>query len=80
MSKVFQCVLCEEKFSEQDFKDLKFFPSTCICSSCYDEAKKDRTVCFGKIDQYDKHSLVCSKICQDRKICKLYVRVEKYAS
>lgn len=79
MSKVFQCVLCEERFTEDDFKKLLFFPSTCICRSCYNDANKDKSVCFGKKEHYDNHSLVCRKICQDRKVCLLYVRIEKYA-
>lgn len=75
MSKLFQCIICETKFSEQDYKDLKFFPSTCICRKCYDEAEKDKTVCFAKKEQYDRHSLACRKVCPDRKICKLYIRL-----
>lgn len=74
MSKTLQCTLCEEKFSEQDIKKLVFFPSTMICSKCYDEAEKDKDVCFAK--QYSRHSLVCKKICPDRKICKLFVRLQ----
>lgn len=74
MSKTLQCTLCESKFDEQAIKELKFFPSTMICSNCYDEAKKDSDVCFGKKKQYSSKLLVCNKICPDRKICKLYVR------
>jgi hypothetical protein len=77
MSKVFQCLLCEKKFTEQDFKSLKFFPSTNICSACYEDAEKDKTVCFAKKDQFDRHSLACSKVCIDRKICKLYIRLQR---
>jgi hypothetical protein len=76
VSKILQCTLCEEKFEEKAIKDLKFFPSTMICSNCYDEAEKDKSVCFGKKKQYDKKSIVCSKICSDRRVCKLYIRMQ----
>lgn len=76
MSKVFQCTLCEEKFPEAAIKKLLFFPSTMICSKCYNEAEKDKDVCFGKKAEYNKHSLVCSKVCPDRRICKLYLRLQ----
>ena len=76
MTKLFQCTLCEERFTYQDVKALKFFPSTCICNSCYKEAQKDKEVCFAKA--FDRHNLACTKICPDRKICKLFIRLKRY--
>jgi len=79
MPKLFQCTECEERFTEENIKELKFFPSTMICSKCYHEAEKDKTVCFSKVEEYNKRSIVCNKICPDRRICRLYIKLSKYA-
>lgn len=78
MPKTLQCTLCHEKFDWQQVRQLAFYPSTGICNKCYQEAKDDEDVCFGKKDQFDKHNLACKRICEDRKICKLFIRMERY--
>ena len=76
-SKVFQCLKCRVKFSESSFEELKFFPSTGICKACYEEAKEDSSVCFGKSEAYNSKTVLCRSICPDRKVCRLFIRVEK---
>lgn len=76
-SKVFVCQLCRAKFSMADVDELKYFPSTGVCAKCYKEAQEDKTVCFGKKKRYQPDSKACSEICVDRKICALYVKLEK---
>jgi hypothetical protein len=76
MPKLFQCTICQSKFSREDVKQLKYFPSTSVCEECYKEAQEDRDVCFGKKKQFDRHNLACKKFCADRKVCKLFIRIE----
>jgi len=76
-SKVFVCVECEKRFVEADLDGLWFFPSTGICRQCYLEAMGDGGTCFGKREHRDERNAVCSQVCPDRNICKLFVELSE---
>jgi len=74
-SKVFRCVVCNNRFSEKDFEELRFYPSTGVCHFCYKDAQKDSETCFGKKKFWSEKAVVCQKICPDRRICRLFIRL-----
>lgn len=50
--KLMPCLLCDIKYSENDVKELLYFPDTSICYRCYADMKEQRyeVSCFGKPD------------------------------
>jgi len=74
---VFVCQRCERRFTEEDFGKLRFFPSTGICRVCYIEAMGDGSVCFGKREYLDVEKTACKRVCPDRFVCRLFVKLEE---
>jgi hypothetical protein len=86
LKKTMPCSECAEKFSEDDVRLGKYFPSTMTCRGCYTQMQNlPHTVsCFGKVNRVKKGKIVgygydpaapeCSQECPDRKICKAFVR------
>jgi hypothetical protein len=77
------CLLCSKRYSVQDVQEGRYFASTGVCMSCYEEmAKKPISAsCFGKktVGQqfgYNSRAIVCAKICPDREVCKQFVSVD----
>ena len=50
--KLMVCVLCTEKYSEEDVRALRYFSDTSICFKCYldMQEQKHSIACFGKSD------------------------------
>jgi len=89
---VLRCLLCGEKYTEEDVRTLTFFPETSGCYDCYRRMSKSpfSRTCFGKLNVvsngtikhfgYDPQvSLDCSFHCPHRKVCKLFAekRIKK---
>ena len=82
-SKALECLLCRERYSEQDISNHMFWVETRICSACYAAMQRPdrRRSCFGKptvrlpsgkvLHAYNPRSEECRRICPDRKICAL---------
>lgn len=72
LEKIFECILCQQRFSVGDIKAQLYYVSTGVCSSCYDKGleAKNQIWCFGDFDarRYNE----CRAICPDRKICREY--------
>lgn len=90
--KVLRCLICRNKFTEEDVKTLTFFPETSGCYNCYKELSESpfSRTCFGKLNVVEsgviRHfgydpiaSIDCSFHCPHRKICKLFAesRIKK---
>jgi hypothetical protein len=78
---VLECLTCEEKYSEQDIAENKFFPRTCICFKCYRNLQKApiSIACFGKRGKelgYNPLAVECRLLCPDRTICPHFVNGE----
>lgn len=77
--KVFTCVGCGKKYSMADVKNADYFPSTGMCSGCYEKrcAVREERDCFGKPPAYDPKSNECGFECPDRSVCRVYVITDK---
>lgn len=82
------CILCGDKFSEEDIKAGLYFISTMVCKGCYDglQSQPHSVSCFGKLSVrrgrrvdagYDKEAVECSEECPDRFICRAFVKQVK---
>lgn len=69
--KILECTLCMERYSVQDVKEGRYYPSTGVCDKCYVKASKGnkKVWCFG---EFDKLASECRTECQDRRICKAF--------
>lgn len=74
--KLFQCVLCSEKFSTGDVVKGFYFASTGVCRGCYEKGQKTENSiwCFGS---FSVEYLECRLDCPDRKICKVFTKNQK---
>jgi hypothetical protein len=84
-----QCLICKHHYSIEDVRALRYFPSTGICSKCYEamQALPHQQSCFGKRNVvrdgkvvkfgFDQSTKECSSECVDRGICKLFVKLRR---
>jgi hypothetical protein len=74
-----ECLLCKEKYDLLDVKKLRYFLDTRICGVCYRQGQKAPITvwCFGKPKAFSLKKVECSKLCPDRRICKLVIDKEK---
>lgn len=72
---VYICGQCEKRFCLDDADKLRFFPSTGICRKCYLDAMGDGSVCFAKKEYFDSTAVVCKRVCPDRHVCRLFIRL-----
>ncbi len=88
---VLRCVLCDQKFSEEDVKNRTFFPETSGCFYCYrDLSKKPYShTCFGKPNVWAEGKITkfgydpvvsddCRIHCPHKKVCKLFHKKKIY--
>ena len=89
-NEIIPCVLCDEKFSEQDVRDGLYFISTMVCKKCYVGMQKQphSISCFGKLTVkegrrkllgYDSEAAECSGECPDRFVCRAFVKIRGVA-
>jgi len=76
----FECLLCNELFTEIDIINFRFFIATRVCYTCYRSLQKSpfSYSCFGKKSDdkylgYDSLAHECRELCPDRKICPGFV-------
>ncbi len=88
--KPFRCVVCKERFTEDDATKYTFFRATKVCFACYEAGQKmgHRDWCFGKRDKKNKAGVIirwgrdpereeCKVECPDRRICAAFLFVRK---
>ncbi len=88
--KPFRCVVCKERFTEDDANKYNFFRVTKVCLGCYELGQKmdHREWCFGKRDKkndegttvrwgHDRERIECKAECPDRKVCAAFLFVRK---
>lgn len=72
-----ECVLCQQRYSEQDVLRYEYFVHTNICYICYLSMMSDPATCFGKkgpVRTWNPKAEACRSICPDRKVCPLFAR------
>lgn len=69
--RILECVLCRERYSVQDVKAGKYYPSTGICLACYEKALQGnkKIWCFG---EFEPSVSECRAECPDRRPCKRF--------
>jgi len=65
---VFACSQCPERYTLDDIKHGRYFPSTGVCLACY--IKMNKSSCFGKKKYYNPSLPSCGIECKDSTICK----------
>jgi hypothetical protein len=70
---MFACTQCIERYTVEDVKEGRFFPSTSTCLSCYQKMAKSKVRCFGKEKMFDLKQLACQE-CPDSRICRTFLR------
>ena len=74
---MFACTLCPERYTEDDVKQGRYFPSTGVCVVCYKRMHKSKLRCFGKEKMYDSNTIICGTICPDSVICRAFINHKK---
>ena len=74
---MFSCILCPERYTEEDVKQGRYFVSTGVCVVCYKRMSMNKLKCFGKEKMYDSSSIICGQVCQDSVICKMFIKHKK---
>lgn len=83
--KFLECLICTERFSEEEILSGKYRLETMICSYCYSrlQRKPHHQSCFGKpttnlpdgkrLLGYNAKALECKELCPDREVCRLVI-------
>ena len=78
--KLFECLLCFNRYSRHSFDTGGFYVSSGVCADCYKKMQKQpiEISCFGKLPVLKKHgydadNIACSTICPDRQACAHFV-------
>ena len=81
-AKVLECLLCKERYSQEDIKQGLYQISTFICSTCYRRRQRMpyEKSCFGKPSiifngkyihyGYSEEQPECKSLCPDRIVCR----------
>lgn len=82
-AKLFECLLCTDKFSLTDADKGRYFIETAICRDCYEKMQRSsaEVSCFGKMPTtktfgYSRKHVVCRMLCPDKNICSQFVKIK----
>lgn len=73
-----ECVKCEQLFTQEDIKYLRYFIESGLCFQCSYKLYKlpEDVACFGKL--YSNTAKECKLLCPDRKVCPLFFTREVF--
>ncbi len=80
-----ECLLCQDKFSEDAVPKKEFYLETLICKKCYKRAQElpAKVWCFGKLHRrgspgFSEGNVACQTLCPDRVICRRFINVKEH--